>query len=122
MEDRLVDEQPDPRNSLNELSNREWLIETKSFWRARGGLPRPEDLDDELLAEFARWLRERHGERRFAELMGQPIPSVLFSIAPPRDGLKTTHPATFSERDIERLICLFTRSGQRVLDPFVGTG
>ncbi len=112
----------DPRNRLNELSNREWLIETKSFWRARGGAPRPEGIDDELLAEFARWLIETHGEERANELMGQPISSVLFSIAPPRDKLKATHPATFSEPDIERLIRFFTKSGERVLDPFVGTG
>jgi DNA modification methylase len=117
-----MSDQVDPRNRLNDLSNRQWLIETKSFWRARGGVPRPEDLDDELLAEFVRWLRETHGDERAGELLGQPIFSVLFSLAPPRDELKATHPATFSERDIERLLELFTKTGQRVLDPFVGTG
>lgn len=117
-----MSDQVDPKNQLNDLSNRQWLIETKSFWRARGGLPRPEDLDDELLAEFARWLQEAHGEERANELLGQPIASVLFSITPPRDKLKATHPATFSEADIERLIRFFTKPRQRVLDPFVGTG
>ncbi len=109
-------------NNLNDLTNREWLIETKSFWRALGGQPRPEDLTDDLLAEFAEWLADRHGEDRACEMLGQPIGSVMNSIAPPRDKLKTTHPATFSERDIERLIRFFTKSGERVLDPFVGTG
>ena len=56
----------DPRNRLNELSNREWLRETKSFW---------------------------------------------LSQAPPRSALKARHPATFSERDVERLIRLFTKPG-----------
>ena len=115
-------DKPRRRNQLNDLTNREWLIETKSFWRALGGQPRPEDLTDDLLAEFAEWLTDRHGEDRACEMLGQPIVSVMNSVAPPRDRLKTTHPATFSERDIERLIRFFTKSGERVLDPFVGTG
>lgn len=111
-----------PENRLNDLTNREWLIETKSFWRALGGYPRPEGLDDELLGEFAIWLKERFGRERAAQMLGQAWPSVMTSLAPTRDTLKATHPATFSERDIERLIRLFTKSGERVLDPFVGTG
>ena len=67
----------DERNRLNDLTNKEWLQQTKSFW---------------------------------------------ISNAPPRDELKLQHPATFSEHDIERLIHLFTKSGQTVLDPFVGVG
>ncbi len=114
--------EPDPRNKLNELTNREWLIETKSFWRALGGQPRPEGITDELLAEFGAWLTDRHGPERACELMGQPTDSVMNSVAPPRDELKATHPATFSEADIERLIEFFTKPGERVLDPFVGTG
>lgn len=117
-----MDTRRHPVNNLNELTNREWLIETKSFWRALGGQPRPEDLTDDLLAEFAQWLADRHGEDRACEMLGQRIGSVMNSIAPPRDKLKTTHPATFSERDIERLIQFFTKSGEPVLDPFVGTG
>lgn len=115
-------DKPGRRNELNDLTNREWLIETKSFWRALGGQPRPEALDDELLAEFAQWLVQRHGEERAWKMMGQPRESVMLSLAPPRDKLKATHPATFSERDIERLIRFFTKSGEQVLDPFVGTG
>jgi len=112
----------DPRNRLNELTNREWLIETKSFWRARGGVERPDWLDPEVIEQFGLWLVEQHGEERAGELMGQLKSSVLASIAPARDRLKATHPATFSERDIARLIEFFTKPGQRVLDPFVGTG
>jgi len=67
----------DERNHLNDLTNKEWLQQTKSFW---------------------------------------------ISKAPPRDELKLQHPATFSEHDVERLIHLFTKSGQTVLDPFVGVG
>lgn len=48
--------------------------------------------------------------------------SFWLSQAPPRSALKAQHPATFSERDVARLICLFTKQGGRVLDPFVGSG
>lgn len=68
---------PDPRNRLNDLSNKKWIQETKSFWLSRPG---------------------------------------------PRDDLKTQHPATFAESDISRLIRFFTKGGDLVLDPFVGTG
>ncbi|MBC7289512.1 MAG: DNA methylase, partial [Armatimonadetes bacterium] len=67
----------DPRNQLNELSNREWLKRTKSVWYSNPG---------------------------------------------PRDPLKQQHPATFAEADVVKLIELFTRSHQLVLDPFLGTG
>ncbi len=112
----------DPRNRMNELTNRQWLIETKSFWRSQAEDDLPEWLDPELLEQFALWLADKHGEERAGEMMGQVAGSVMWSKAPPRDKLKATHPATFSERDIERLIRLFTKPGQIVLDPFVGSG
>lgn len=73
----LACEDVDPRNRLNDLSNREWLKRTKSVWYSRPG---------------------------------------------PRDALKAQHPATFAETDIVRLIELFTKNGERVLDPFLGSG
>ncbi len=48
--------------------------------------------------------------------------SVWFSRPPQRDELKVQHPATFAESDIVRLLGFFTKSGERVLDPFVGSG
>jgi DNA modification methylase len=48
--------------------------------------------------------------------------SVWFSRPPKRDHLKAQHPATFAESDIVRLVSFFTKAGQRVLDPFVGSG
>ena len=71
------EEAVDPRNTLNELSNTQWMIETKSVW---------------------------------------------FSRPPKRDKLKADHPATFAESDIVRLIEFFTKPGERVLDPFLGSG
>ncbi|MFW6437608.1 MAG: DNA methyltransferase [Armatimonadota bacterium] len=112
----------DARNRMNELSNREWLIETKSFWRSEAETDLPEWFEPGLLEEFGRFLAQQHGEERASQMMGQLASSVLWSSAPPRDKLKATHPATFSERDIARLIRFFTKSEQTVLDPFVGSG
>ncbi len=67
----------DPRNQLNDLTNKEWLKLTKSVWYSNPG---------------------------------------------PRDELKSQHPATFGERDIEQVISLFTKEGETVLDPFLGSG
>ena len=95
---------PHPANRLNDLTNREWLRETKSFWRsetdeaARGGWT----ADD--VADLAHWLRETKGEDRAEAMLQQAIPSAMFSQAPPRGKLKALHPATFSERDVARLI------------------
>lgn len=117
-----MSEEVHPRNRLNELCNRQWLIETKSFWRSADVAALPEWLDADLLEQFSLWLGETQGQERAEAMMGQLVSSVMESKAPPRDKLKATHPATFSERDIERLIRLFTKSGQIVLDPFSGTG
>ncbi|MGI5817510.1 MAG: DNA methyltransferase [Armatimonadota bacterium] len=111
-----------PRNRLNELTNREWLIETKSFWHSEAEDDLPRWFEPELIEQFGLWLAEQHGEERASEMMGQLFRSTMRSSAPPRDKLKATHPATFSERDIARLIRFFTKSGQVVLDPFVGSG
>ena len=71
----------DPRNKLNELTSKEWIVETISVWNQRGlGAGHPD-----------------------AEIERQ-------------------HPAPFSFTDVGRLIRYFTKSGQTVLDPFVGVG
>jgi DNA modification methylase len=66
-----------PKNNLNELTNTQWMIDTKSVW---------------------------------------------FSKPPKRDKKKTQHPATFCESDIIRLIQFFSKTGEKVLDPFLGSG
>ncbi len=48
--------------------------------------------------------------------------SVWYSRPGPRDELKQQHPATFAESDVARLIELFTKPGESVLDPFLGSG
>ena len=71
----------DPRNKLNELTAKEWIVETISVWNQRG-------------------LGAGHPDAR----------------------IERQHPAPFSFTDVGRLIRYFTKSGQTVLDPFVGVG
>ena len=47
---------------------------------------------------------------------------ALLSQAPRRSQLKKDHPATFSEKDVARLVRFFTRKNGLVLDPFLGSG
>ena len=107
-------------NSLNDLSNREWLQQTKSFWHAEGD--ERSAWTQERRLQLAEWVRETFGDDEAEALLDQLTPGAFYSTAPPRDELKLQHPATYSERDIERLVRLFTKAGQTVLDPFVGTG
>jgi len=107
-------------NKLNDLTNRQWLQATKSFWHAQGD--GESAWTQQRRMELCQWVLESYGEEQAQELLAQLAPSTLYSIAPPREELKRLHPATFSERDIERLLRLFTKEGQTVLDPFVGSG
>ena len=71
----------DPRNRLNELTAKEWIVETISVWNQRG--------------------------------LGAGHPDAK---------IERQHPAPFSFTDVGRLIRYFTKSGEVVLDPFVGVG
>ena len=71
----------DPRNKLNELTAKEWIVETISVWNQRG--------------------------------LGAGHPDAK---------IERQHPAPFSFSDVGRLIRYFTKSGETVLDPFVGIG
>lgn len=110
-----------PRNQLNALSCREWLRHTKSFWLSQA--PAVDAVRTrEAVTAFSEWLLLQAGEEEAERLLGQILPSFVYSITPPRDKLKSRHPATFSEADVGRLIELFTKPGEVVLDPFAGTG
>jgi DNA modification methylase len=67
-----------------------------------------------------------HSANRLNELSNREwlklTKSVWLSQPEPRDELKMEHPATFAESDVKRLIALFTRTGELVLDPFLGSG
>lgn len=110
-----------PRNALNDLSCREWLRATKSFWLSAAP-PVDAQRVSQALDEFAEWLLDQRGYEDAERILGQVLSSFVYSITPPRDRLKSRHPATFSEPDIERLVRLFTKQGETVLDPFAGVG
>lgn len=84
--------------SLNDLSAKEWVRRTKSVW-----------IDNKTLKNFT--TVEKAIE---AGIMATSIKK--------RDPLKKLHPATFAEEDIEKLIEFFTKKGDIVLDPFLGSG
>ena len=112
----------DARNTLNDLTNREFMRRTKSFWVVEEGEQWGDGDGREVWDEFVGFLRDKRGDGEAERLLGQIVGSVQWSKTPPRDHLKHQHPATFSERDVAKLVELFSRSGERVLDPFVGTG
>lgn len=105
------------KNLLNDLDTREWLLATKSIWYEN-----LTDLEIPTLERLANALRLQLGDEETEELLGQLYDSIAVSRAPARDALKSQHPATYPERDIERLIRFFTKAGERVLDPFLGSG
>jgi len=86
------------KNRLNDLSGKEWVKGTKSVWMNTDDREHMRTVEDAM----------RSGS--------------MLSEAPPRDDLKKQHPATFSENDVAKLIRFFTKSGETVLDPFLGSG
>lgn len=109
-----------PENRLNDLSGRDWIKETKSFWWSQA--PDGSSWTAEDVEALAEWLREHKGPAAAEAMLEQALASHMLSVAPPRGKLKSSHPATFSERDVERLIRFFTKAGETVLDPFLGSG
>ena len=85
---------------LNDLSGTEWLPATRSAF--------VDSIDDPQ--SVLTWDK--------IEVSSAPV----LSTAMPRAAEKKSHPATFSESDAKRLIRMLTRAGDRVLDPFIGTG
>ena len=105
-------------NSLNDLDTREWLKSTKSVWYSD-----PSDLEPlPHLDEVTQFLRREYGDKEAESILGQLTNSIMVSRPGPRDPDKAEHPATFGEKDIQKLIEFFTKSGDTVLDPFLGSG
>lgn len=106
------------KNYLNNLSNKNWLVSTKSvyFSNERDTL----NFDSEVVQEFKDLLEKKNYDLELK--LGQKIQSVLNSRPIPRDKLKSQHPATFAESDINRLITFFTKKNEWILDPFAGVG
>lgn len=83
---------------LNDLTGKEWLVHTKTVMLG--------DVDRTELQRVEDALET----------------GVMLSQAPPRDVLKKSHPATFSEKDAAKLVRFFTKENETVMDPFLGSG
>lgn len=97
----------DPRNTLNDISNRTWLRLSNSVWKSSWIIPESDP---------------QHPVPTVIDRKSWIFPSVLYSKPRRPDRLKELHPATFAESDIRRIVLLFTKKGDRVLDPFCGVG
>ena len=86
------------KNRLNDLSGKDWLVHTKTVMM---------DITDRT---------------EIAQVETALENGVMLSQAPPRDALKKAHPATFSEKDVGKLVRFFTCKDNLVLDPFMGSG
>ena len=96
------------------------MIRTKSIWIDSEPVHR--ELERHA-REFSQWLQDNnHLDSDGDKIPDQVLPSLMISESPPRDELKVLHPATFPEPDIEKLITFFTKKGDVVLDPFLGSG
>ena len=82
------------------------------------------------VSKYGIWLGEDRGvydqRNRLNDLTGkewlQLTKSVWYSERCGEDKVAFKHPAPFLIRDIEKLVSLFTKRGEVVLDPFVGSG
>lgn len=90
-------------NKLNELSGTEWIKFTKSWavFDSKGNKVIGYNRDD---------------TRRIG------IRSWFIHNPPPREPDKILHPASFPETMIKEFILFFTKRGEWVLDPFLGSG
>jgi DNA modification methylase len=98
-----------PKPRLNDLEPKEWFPLTKSWFKTMpDGTTIEVDLAD-LLYEMWR-------------VKGLPDESWFFLKTTPRSRAKIKHPATFPPELPARFIEFFTRKGDWVIDPFLGTG
>lgn len=91
------------KNKLNDLLGKDWIKFTKSWaiYDSKG-----EKVNDYNKAE----------NRKVSEK------SWFIHVPPPRDDEKIKHPASFPESLVKEFIEFFTKKGEWVLDPFLGSG
>ncbi len=116
-----------PGNTLNDLTGKEWLALTRTWFETADAADLPPDTADAL--------------RRFAAAVADDSAAESLNELPPEAWLdlvqswfisdsrrywrnKDTelHPARFPEEMIERFVTFFTKAGEWVLDPFLGSG
>jgi DNA modification methylase len=91
------------RNKLNELSGKDWIKFTKSWtiYNSNG----------EKISDYNKPENRKVSEK-----------SWFIHVPPPRDNDKIKHPASFPESLVKEFIEFFTKKGEWVLDPFLGSG
>ena len=99
----MIEKEKRSNNKLNDLSGKEWLKFTKSWavYNSEGG----------KICDY-----NKPENRRISEK------SWFIHVPPPRDNDKIKHPASFPESLIGEFIEFFTKKGDWVLDPFLGSG
>jgi len=90
-------------NKLNDLDGKEWIKFTKS-WVVY-------DASGNKVKNYNRPENRKLGNK-----------SWFIHNPPPRDNKKMLHPASFPESLIKEFIMFFTKRGQWVFDPFLGSG
>ena len=90
-------------NKLNDLSGKEWIKFTKSW-----------SVYDSKGNKISNYNKPKN--RKLSEK------SWFIHIPPPRENDKIKHPASFPESLIKEFIEFFTKRGEWVLDPFLGSG
>jgi len=99
----MTDSKKDVKNKLNDLDGKAWIKFTKSWvvYDSKGNkvinYNKPEN-------------------RKLSEK------SWFIHVPPPREDDKIKHPASFPESLIKEFILFFTKKGDWVLDPFLGSG
>jgi DNA modification methylase len=90
-------------NKLNELSGTEWIKFTKSWavYDSQGAKVTNYNREDTRKIGFKSWFIHN---------------------PPPRELDKILHPASFPETLIKEFISFFTKKGEWILDPFLGSG
>jgi len=113
--------QANQRNQINNLSKDEWLRRSSSIMLT------PEQKETFLkyypqLMQLRIAIYRMLGIEMGQALFGDIVPPVTIYPAIKPDQYSLRHPGSFDEREIIDHIQMFTKEGERVLDPMVGSG
>lgn len=115
-----------PGNTLNDLTGKEWLTATRTWFAEAAAADLPPEIADAL--------------QRFAAELAAPEAAELSGLTPDErlefasswfiaDSKRyhqnrdtELHPARYPEEMVERFVRFFTKQGMWVLDPFLGSG
>ncbi len=117
-----------PRNTLNDLTGRDWLVFTRTWFAQEAERPDLTPDTAEALRRYAEALLaetgpDQLGDLRPAEWLDH---ATSWFIADSRRYYRNKptelHPARYPEEMVARFVRFFTQQGRWVLDPFAGSG